>query len=33
MPARIGSSAANNSIASQLDYDPFHTNAARYADW
>lgn len=30
---RLGSGAANNSIAQQLEYDPFHTNAARYAAW
>lgn len=28
-----GSGGANNSIAMQLEYDPFHTNAARYAAW
>lgn len=30
---RLGSGVASNSIAQQLEYDPFHTNAARYAAW
>jgi len=30
---RVGSGAVHNSIAMQLEYDPFHTNAARYAAW
>jgi hypothetical protein len=30
---RLGSGVANSSINQQLEYDPFHTNAARYALW